>query len=109
MIPRADDDYEAEHEQRVGEDRSDDRRLGDDELALFQSEDHDKQLRQVAERRLQHPGHARTEALAELLGRERDHPREPGECERGEREARDRRPRLVVGCARERRQHGDQQ
>ena len=106
---RADDDHEAEHEQRVGEDRADDRRLRDDELALLQREDHDEQLRQVAERRLQHPGDAGPEALAELLGRERHDPRQPGERERGEREARDRRPGLVVGHARERRQHRDQE
>ena len=74
---RADDDHQPEHEQRVGEDRADDRRLRDDELALLQREDHDEQLRQVAERRLQHAGHGRAEALAELLGRERHDPRQP--------------------------------
>ena len=55
---RADHDHEAEHEQRVGEDRADDRRLRDDELALLQREDDDEQLGQVAERRLQHAGDA---------------------------------------------------
>ena len=59
---------------------------------FLQREDHDEQLRQVAERRLQHPGDARPEALAELLGRERDDPRQPRERERRDREARDRRP-----------------
>ena len=33
--PRADHDHEAEHEQRVREDRADDRRLRDDQLALL--------------------------------------------------------------------------
>ena len=93
----ADHDHEAEHEQRVGEDRADDRGLGDDQLALLQGEDHDEQLGQVAERRLQHPRDGRAEVLAQLLGRERDDPGEPGQRERGQREARDRRPGAVVG------------
>ena len=105
----ADDDHEAEHEQRVGEDRADDRRLRDHQLALFEREDHDEQLGQVAERRLHHAGDARPEALAELLGGERHDPRQPRERERGEREAGHGRPRAVVGDAGERREHRDQQ
>ena len=104
---RADDDHQPEHEQRVGEHRSDDRRLRDHQLALLQREDHDEQLRQVAERRLQHAGDARPEALAELLGGERHDPRQPGQRERGEREAGHRRPGLVVGQPRQRREDRD--
>ncbi len=80
-------------------------------LALLQREDHDEQLGQVAERRLEHPGDAGAEALAELLGRERDHPGEPRQREGRQREAWDRRPLPVVGDPRERRQsgHGRQQ
>jgi len=93
MIPsleaaRADNDHEAEHEQRVGEDRADDRRLRDNQLALLQREDHDEQLGQVAERRLQHACDRRAEAVAKLLGGERHHPRQPGEREGAIRKAR---------------------
>jgi hypothetical protein len=45
----ADHDHQSEHEHRVGEDRADDRRLGDDQLALLQREYDDEQLGQVAE------------------------------------------------------------
>ena len=69
---RADDDHEAEHEQRVGEDRADDRELRDDDLARRQREDHDEELGQVAQRRLEHAGDRGPEVLADLLGRERD-------------------------------------
>ena len=104
---RPDHDHEAEHEQAVGEDRADDRRLGDHQLALLQGEDHDEQLRQVAERRLQHPGDGRAEALAELLGREGHDPGEAGERDGRQREARNRRPGRVVGDARQRREGRD--
>ena len=89
---RADDDHEPEHEHRVGEDRADDRGLRDDELSFLQGEDDDEQLRQVAERRLQHARDAGAEALAELLGGEGHHPRETGQRDGRQREARHRRP-----------------
>ena len=54
--PRAGDDREPEHEERVREQRAENRRLRDDDLACAQREDHDEELRQVAERRLQHAG-----------------------------------------------------
>ena len=47
------------------------------QLALLQREDDHEQLRQVAERGLQHAGHRRAEALAELLGGKRHQPRQP--------------------------------
>ena len=61
-------------------------------------EDDDEQLRQVAERRLQHARHRRADALAELLGRERHDPREAGERDRRDREARHRAP-TARSCA----------
>ncbi len=96
---RPDDDHQPEHEQRVGEDRADDRRLGDDQLALLQREDHHEQLGQVAERGLHHPGHPGAEALAQLLGGEGDDPGEAGKRDRGQQEARDGGPAAVVGEA----------
>ena len=55
----ADDDHQAEHEQRVSEDRADDRGLGDHQLALLQRKHDHEQLGQVAERGLQHAGDGR--------------------------------------------------
>ena len=78
--------HEAEDEQRVGQQRADDRRLGDDDLAGAQREDDDEQLGQVAERRLQHAGDRRAEPLADLFGGERHDVREPGERDGGDAE-----------------------
>ena len=96
-VARPADDREAEHEQRVREDRADDRRLRDDDLAGREREDDDEELGQVAERRLEHAGGGRPEALADLLGRERDDPREPGERGGRDREREQRRRVGVVG------------
>ena len=63
----------------------------DDDLAGREREDDDEELGQVAERRLQQPGHRRPEALADLLRRERDDPREPRERERRDAERQERR------------------
>ena len=57
MIPsrsrrRAGDDHQPEDEQRVDQDRAEDRRLGDDLLAGVQREDDHEELGQVAQRRL---------------------------------------------------------
>ncbi len=81
---------EPEHEQRVREDRADDRGLRDHDLARREREDDDEELGQVTERRLEDPGHRRTEPLPDLLGRERDEPGEPGERERREDEGEER-------------------
>ena len=71
------DDAEEEHEQRVREDRADDRGLSDHELAGRERKEHDEELGQVPECRLHDPGHGRAEALADLLGRERGQPGGP--------------------------------
>ena len=76
------DDHQPEHEQRVGEDRADQRGLRDDELAGAEREEDDEELGQVAERRLQEAGDRRPEPQPDLLGRERHHPGEPGERQR---------------------------
>ena len=86
---RADHDHEAEHEQRVGEDRADDRRLRDDELALLQREDHDEQLGQVAERRLQQP-RRRPARSARRAARSRTRRSTPGPASATRREQRTR-------------------
>ena len=79
--PRADDDHEPQDQQRVGEQRADDRGLGDDDLTGGEREDHDEELGQVAQRRLQHARDRGPEARADLLGRERH--------DRGQRRERD--------------------
>ena len=104
---RADDDHHAEHEQRVREQRADDRRLRDDGLALAQREDDDEQLGQVAERRLHHPGDGRARTLAHLLGGETDDVRQAGERDGRERERQQRGPAGVVRDARQRGRHPD--
>ena len=82
----ADHDHEAEHEQRVGEQRADDRGLRDDDLAGAQGEDDHEELGQVAQRRLQHAGGGGAEALAHLLGGQRDEVGQARQRHRGERE-----------------------
>ncbi len=46
-------EHQPEHQQRVDEDRPDQRGLGDDRLVGLQREQHDEELGQVADRRLQ--------------------------------------------------------
>ena len=67
VLQAAHDERQAEHQQQVGQDRADDRRLDDDQVTLAQREERDEQLRQIAERALQHAGRAGTEAVAEPL------------------------------------------
>ena len=105
-----DHDHEAEHEQRVGEDRADDRRLRDDELALLQREDHDEQLRAGCR--------ASTAASRSRRGRSA---RRAARCANDTTQARPASasvasakrgtggPGAVVGDARQRREHGDAQ
>ena len=76
---RAGDDHEAEDEQAVREERTEDRGARDDDLAGREREKDDEELRKVAERRLQRPSHRRPEALANGLGRDRDRPRKTTE------------------------------
>jgi hypothetical protein len=85
---RAHEQRRAQHQQRVGEQRSQDRRLGHDHLARGEGEQHHEQLGQVAERGLQHPGDRGAEVLADLLRGEGDHPREAAEGDDAEREHR---------------------
>ena len=93
----AHDDHEAQDEQRVGEDRADDRRLCDHHLAGAQGEDDDEELGQVAQGRLQQARRRWAEALADLLGGQRDDMREAGQRHRGRGEGEQRRP--VAKCA----------
>jgi hypothetical protein len=72
----SDHDHQAQHEHRVGEDRADDRRLRNHQLALLQGEDDHEQLRQVAERGLHHSRDRGSEALAQLLRCEGHDPRQ---------------------------------
>ena len=76
----------AEHEQRVGEQAAEDARLRDHDLARLEREDDDEQLRQVAERRLQHAGQPWADVVAQRVGAERDEPRQARERDRDERE-----------------------
>ena len=69
------DDREAEHEERVREQRAEDRRLGDDDLAGGEREENDEELGKVAERRLEHARHRRPEVSADRLGRRSRSPR----------------------------------
>ena len=91
-----DGDREPEHEQRVREQRAEDRELRHDELARAEREDHDEELRQVAERRLQHSRHGGAELRADRLGRDPDRPRDAAERGPRENEDRDRRCAGVV-------------
>jgi hypothetical protein len=72
MLQAADEQREAEDEQRVREHRPDERRAHDLDQPRAEREEADQQLGQVAERRLQHAGGARAESVAELLGRRAD-------------------------------------
>ena len=80
----AGDQHGAENEQRVDEDRSEDRGLRDRRVLGLQGEDDDEELGQVADRRLQRAGDRRPEAHADLLGGERDDPGQAGQRERRE-------------------------
>ena len=93
---RADDDREPEHEQRVREQRAEDRELRHDELAGAEREEDDEELRQVAERRLQHAGDGGAEPGADRLGRDPDRPRDAAERDPGDDEDGDRRRVGVV-------------
>ena len=93
---RADHEDEAEDQQRGGEQRADDRALGDDTLAGVQGEEHDEELRQVAERRLQEAGGRRPDVLADVsVANDTIHAR-PAEGDRRDQEGRQRRPAGVV-------------
>ena len=86
MAQPANHEGEAQHEERVGEDRADERRLDHHDEALAQGEEADEELRQVAERRLHDTGRGVPEAGAKVVGRRTDEERERGEGHRGDRE-----------------------
>ena len=86
---RARNDRQPEHEERVRQQRADDGRLRDHELARGNREQDDEELRQVPERRLQDARHSRAEPLSDRLGGDRDHPGEAGERRGREDEDRD--------------------
>jgi hypothetical protein len=83
---------EAEHEDAVREDRSDQGGLDERDQTVVEREEPDEELRQIAERRLDRARARRPEAAAELLGRQPDGAGEPCDRERRQREAEDRRP-----------------
>ena len=78
-VAGADDDCEPEDEKTVREDRADQRGLGDDDLSRVDRKEDDEELRQIPERRLEKPGDAVAQALAQRLGGESDHPGNSGE------------------------------
>ena len=64
----ADQECLPQDQQGVGQDRADQRRLDDDDQSGLEREDRDEQFEQVAERRLEDPGSARSEPLTQLIG-----------------------------------------
>ena len=58
-----------QNEQAVAQDRADQHRLHHGDIALLQGEDAHEQLREVAQRGLQHARGARPQPLPHLLGR----------------------------------------
>ena len=115
---RSGGDREPKHEERVREERAEDRELGDDDLAGRECEEDDEQLGEVPERRLERPGDGRSEPRADRLGGDADRPGDaterrardhegddrvgPGEMERttdDRDDGDDRRPRVRTGHA----------
>ena len=96
VLEAADENRHAQHEQRVRENRSDERRLHDLQQSGAKRERADEHLGQIAERRLQHAGRPGTEVLADLLRAARDVHREQRQRGRGDDELHDgvRRPRI---------------
>ena len=82
----AEEEGEPEHEQRVGEDRADERRLHHDDEPRLQAEDRDEELGQVAQRRLEDAGRARAEAVAELIRALADEAGQAGQGDRADHE-----------------------
>ena len=66
-------------------------------MARLEREDHDEELREVRERRLQDAGDGRPRPAPDLLDRHRDDPRHAGQRQRGEHERHD--PRDAGGVA----------
>ena len=85
VLDAADEDRHAEHEQRVREDRSDERGLNDLDEPGAQAERADEQLGQIAERRLENAGRAGVEMRADVLGAARHVHREQRQRDGGRR------------------------
>ena len=100
---RSGDDREAEHEQRVREQRAEDRGLGDHRLTGGEGEEDDEELGEVAERRLEDARDRGAEAGADRLGTDPDHPGEPGKRQPADDEGHDGLVGRVVQDAGERR------
>ena len=83
VFETTDENRDAQHEQRVREDRSDERRLNDLQQTGAQGERADEHLGKIAERRLQHAGGPGTEMFADLLRATRHVHREQRQRDRG--------------------------
>ena len=98
-------DHQAEHEQRVDQDRAQDGGLGDDLLSRLKGEDHHEELGQVADRRLHQtpvaagPSRSPTCSVASATD-----PGHAGQRERGNQEGDH--PGDAVGVPRHAREHG---
>ena len=87
VFEAADEDRQSEDEQRVREDRSDQRALDDRHQPGAQRERAHEQFREIAERRLENAGRGRAEVGAELLGPARHVHGEQRQSRRGRDEA----------------------
>ena len=102
--PAAGDEGEAEDEERVAEDRADQRGLHHGDEPGPEREDADEELGQVADRRLDDAGRGGAEVVAELVGRLADQVGDAGERQRRRREGEERRGAGEVQRAGERHQ-----
>ena len=94
---RADDDHQPEHQQRVGEHRADDRGLRHHDLARRSAKRTMKNSGRLPSVDCRKPVTAGPEALADLLGGERDDPGQARERDRRRREGQAGRRAGVVG------------
>ncbi len=90
VVPAAGEEGEAEDEERVREDRADERGLDDSDEPGLEREDGDEELGQVADRRLDDAGRGRGQVIAELVGRFADQVGDAGERHGRDREGRER-------------------
>jgi len=100
----ADHERRAEDQQQVGQHRADQRGLHHGEQSGLQREEGDEQLREVAQRALQHAGRARAEAFAELLDAASD---QRGEQRHGDGRTREREDSVGVGIVGDTGQHDE--
>ena len=105
--PAAGHEGEAEDEERVDEDRADQRGLHQGDEPGPEREDADEELGQVADRRLDDAGRRRAEVVAEVVGRLADQVGDPAERQRRRREGEERRGGGEVQRASQRHQGRD--